>query len=754
MSGRQDRRREDPPLLRGERLFAGDHRVDGQAYLALVRSPHPRARVTGVDLAAALALPGVIAAWTGDDLGLGGRGLPVPPIPGVDLRPRPILAGDAVRYIGEPVVAIVAESRQAAADAVEMVWIDFEPEPGYGGVEAALAGGASPIHPGMSSNRAGTLHRGFGDPEAAFAGAVAVGATLRLARVSGGYLEPRAVTALPEAGGSLTLHSSTQWVFGVREAVAQALDLDPGRITVKAGAVGGGFGAKGMAYPEEVLAAMAARRLGRPVQWVGSRSEDTAATAQHHGTVVELELAAELDGTLRGLRGRILHQLGAYATSAAGQIDNICSHIISAYRLPAFDVACDLVYTDTAPSGFIRGGGREVGVYAIERLLDRLALRLGLDPVELRRRNLIQPDQMPYDTGYRSPRGGVVYDGGDYPAMLERAVAMLGPAEGHPEPAPSECEGWAVACFVESTGIGAPEHARARIESDGTITVRVGTTPQGQGHETVAARVAAERLGWPEECIRVVAGDSTAVPFGAVTAGSRSGVEMGNAVSRVAQAARQRLVELGAEHLEAAPADVVVEPTGASVRGAPTRTVPLAELVGDGIEVAEVYDASGGNAYAGGCAAARVRVDLETGLVAIDRYVMVHDAGRQLHAPIVQGQAHGGLAHGIGYALLEEAAYTDTGEFLSASFLDYMLPTIGEVVPDPRMEHLDSPASSNPEGVRGVGEGGTIPAAPVLAGAIENALKSRGIDVFLDTLPVTPERILAALEAGWVRAGG
>ncbi len=734
----RDRRLEDPPLLRGEARFAADHRPAGLAHLAVVRSPLPHGLLGRIDAAAARRSPGVLAVWTADDLPPGARLTAAVP-PGVEARPRPLLAQGRVRYVGEPLAVVVADDRGTAADAAQRVEVELDPLPGVGGVETALGPDARPIHEDMVSNLAGSVRRAFGDAERAFAGARRVAATFRLARVSGGYLEPRAVTAEPAPGGGLVVHTSTQWVFGVRDAIAEALGMERSRVRVLAPSVGGAFGAKGMPYPEEVLAAFAALRLGRPVQWVASRSEDTPATAQSHGTVLDLELAADPDGRLRGLRGRVLHDLGAYAASGSMQVDNIGSHLSGAYRLPALDVRFDLVYTNEVPTGFIRGGGREVGIFAVERLMDLLARELGLDRFEIRRRNLVRPEEMPYATGYAGARGPTVLDGGDYAALLDRARELAG--------SPGEGEGMGVACFVEATGIGQPERARLRVGGDGRVTAWIGTTPQGQGHRTVAARLVAERLGWPVDRVRVVSGDSAAVDFSSNTSASRSAVEMGNAVARAAHAARRRLLELAAERLEVDPADVVLGPWGAEVRGVPTRTLPLDQLVGDGLEVAEVHDPGGRRAYAAGCAVAVVRVDPETGAVRPVRYVMVHDVGRPLHARIVEGQAQGGFAHGLGYALFEEAAYAADGGFLSPTFLDYLIPTAPDV-PEPVIAHLDTPALSNPEGLRGAGEGGAIPVAAVILSAVEDALQRQGVEAFWDRLPLTPEAVALARRRG------
>jgi carbon-monoxide dehydrogenase large subunit len=414
------------------------------------------------------------------------------------------------------------------------------------------------------------------------------------------------------------------------------------------------------------------------------------------------------------------------------------SHLLSAYRLPALKVSVELVYTNTPPSGFIRGGGREVGNFAIERLVDRLARELRIDPVEVRRRNLVPPSAMPYETGYRTPRLDTVFDGGDYPAMLEKAWAEVG-GEAF-RASPPKAQGLGVACFTESTGIGEPEHARVAMDGTGGVTLYIGTTPQGQGHETAAALVAGEHLGWPAEMITVVAGDSAAVPTGRNTAASRSAVEMGSAAGLVADATRRKLLEVAAERLEVSPEDLELSPEGARVRGVPDRQLTLPELIPEGIVVAEVYDPERRRAYAAGCAAIVAEVDIETGAVQVRRHVFVHDVGRPINPMVVDGQVHGGAAHGLGYALFEEFAYDEDAAPRTSGFLDYSIVSTGEVL-EPETSDIDTPSPSNPGGFRGAGEGATLPVAAAVAAAVEDALRRAGVDVFITELPMSPDRL-------------
>jgi carbon-monoxide dehydrogenase large subunit len=599
----------------------------------------------------------------------------------------------------------------------------------------------------MRSNLAHKASTTYGDIKAAFApGGVTAKIRLTTARVAGAALEPRAVTAAPDAGGGIEVWTSTQSVFGVRAVIASTLNLEEEKVRVLAEDVGGGFGAKAPVFPEEVLTAVTAWRLKRPARWVASRSEDGATTAQAHGTVIEMELASDRDGKLRGLRGRMIHDIGAYAGSGAAQPMNIIPHMVSAYVLPAMEMETELVYTNTVPAGFIRGGGRPLGNYAIERVVDQLARALGIAPAELRRRNLVQPEQMPYETGYPMGRRGMVYDSGDYPRLLELALETLGDVTKLQDGQDGRLIGVGLACCVESTGWGRGEPAKIRVNKDGTVHLYVGSTPQGQGHQTVAAQIAADRLGWPIEKIQVTAGDTQHVPFANMTAGSRTAVQVGNATARAATSMRRQLFERAGEVLEADADDLVLEDGVIGVRGAPAKRIPVTDVLPDqGLEVLETFDPTRSSTYASGCHAAVVAVDPETGHVDVLRYVIAHDVGKAINTQIVEGQMHGGYAHGLGYALYEAAIYDPDGIFRTASFLDYTIVGTGEVAAEPVLAHIETPTDTNPEGFKGAGEGGTIPVPAAISSAVEDALRKRKADVVIDTLPITPDRIVELL---------
>ena len=749
--GRRTRRVEDERLIAGAGRYAGDIKLDGLLHAVFCRSTLPHARIRAIDRSAARAMPGVIAVWTADDLpeviaGLG-ESSPV----GVEHRGRPILNRDEVNYVGEAYAMVVAESSYQAQDAAEQVSPELDPLPGVGDVVTAGAAGAPKVHAEMKSNIAHASSITYGDAESAFA-SDSVTAKIRLstARVAGAAMEPRSVTATPDPDtGGIKIWTSTQNVFGVKHAVASTLGLDAEKVRVLAEDVGGGFGAKGSVFPEEILTALAAWRLKKPVRWVASRSEDGATTAQGHGSVIEVELASDRDGKLRGLRGRLIHDVGAYAGSGTGQPEIIIAHMISAYVLPAMEVEHQLVYTNAVPSGFIRGGGRPLGNYAMERVMDRLARALDLEPAELRRRNLIQPDQIPYTTGFPAGRRGYVYDSGNYPRLLELALEKLGPDPGREGQADGRLVGFGVACCVESTGFGRGEPAKIHVSKDGVAHVYVGSTPQGQGHETMVALVTAERLGWPFDKIRVTAADTQHVPFALLTAGSRSAVQVGNAAAQAATAMREIILKRAGDVLEADVQDLVLEEGVIGVRGAPATQVPATDVLpNEGLEVLESFDPQRSLAFSSGCHAAVVAVDPETGQVEVLKYVIAHDTGKAINPVTLEGQLHGGFAHGLGYALYEAAIYDTDGSFRTASFLDYTIVTTGEVGVTLDLVSSETPTDANPEGFKGAGESGTIPVPAAISNAVEDAVRKRNPNAVIDRLPITPDRIVELLSAG------
>ena len=717
--GRSLKRLEDPPLLQGRGRYSADHNPPGTLHLAIRRAGVPRASNLRVDLEAAKAMPGVVGAWSFGQLGLADDFMPDPnPQQPLAVR-RPVLAWDEVRFEGDAVAVIAAETEYQAQDAADAIDVDLaplDPAPGTLPAQGFAKGYVSEID---------------GAP-------VKVRCRLSMARICGAAMEPRAAFAEWDAKEQrLVIRASVGGVHVLREAVARCLGLQPPQVVALAEDVGGSFGAKNHPYPEYVIVSAVSRLLNRPVRWVASRSEDGHTTGQSHAAELDLEVAADKDGRLRGLRGRISWTVGAYLGRGAFQTDGMASHAMSAYRMPAFDVEVVGSTSDTPPAAFIRGGGRPVGNFAIERAVDRLARRLGMDPIELRRRNLVTPADMPYSTGLRE----IVYDGGDYPRLLDLALETAGADDVRRRQKAGEPIGIGVAMCVESTGIGMAEPSRVAIRADGTAAVYVGSTPQGQGHQTFVAQVVADRLGWPIEQIEVHAGDSRDVPFSFVTAGSRSALEVGNSVAISASAARQALLDRAADRLEAAHEDVVVSVAGALVRGVPDRKIPLHDLVGDGLEAKGTWDSKGKSAWASSCHIAVVSVDAETGGVGMLKYVIAHDSGQPINPLTLEGQLHGGYAHGLGYALFEEALYSPDGSFRSPSFLDYTVVTAAEVDTEPELIHTETASSQNPEGFRGVGEAGTIAVPAAVANAVEDALYAMGYEAFVDSVPITPLKL-------------
>lgn len=725
--GRSMKRREDPPLIQGLGRYAADNHAPGTVHMAVRRAGVPRADGLKVDVSAALAMPGVVGAWVVGQIGLADDYMPDPnPQQPLPIR-RPILAKDEVRFEGDAVAVLAAETEYQAHDAIDAIDVEANQI-----LQAARALPAQRFR--------------IGDAGVAIEQApVRVRQRLAMARIAGAAMEPRAAFAdWNDSEQKLYIRASVGGVHVLRETVARCLGLERSQVIALSGDVGGSFGAKNHPYPEYIMAAAISRLIKRPVRWVSNRSEDGHTTGQAHGAELDLEIASDKEGRLAGLRGRFTWTIGAYFGRGALQEESMASHAMSAYRMPAFDVEVAPRHSDTPPSAFIRGGGRPVGNFGIERMIDRLARRLSLDPIELRRRNLIGPSDKPYETGLNA----IVYDGGDYPRLLELAVERIGASDVRRRQHAGEPVGVGVAMCLESTGIGQPEPSRVAVTADGTARVSLGSTSQGQGHQTFIAQIVADRLGWPIERIEVTAGDSRTVGSLFVTAASRSALEFGNSVALSAASARRMLLERASQKLEAAAEDLVLDFRGVGVRGVPDRRVSLEDLVGEGLEAVEVWDSKGKKAWASSCHAAVVSVDAETGGVGVERYVIAHDSGRLINPMIVEGQLHGGYAHGLGYALFEEALYSPDGNFQSPSFLDYTIVSAPELRAEPELIHTETASPHNPEGFRGAGEAGTIAVPAAIANAIEDAMYAMGYDVAVDSVPVTPLKLWNLMRAG------
>lgn len=752
--GARVRRVEDSRLVRGAGRYVGDIVLPGMLHAGFVRSPHAHARTLSLDLSAARELPGVVAAYAGGDLPELAEPTPIMHWPH-ELRGHGFipLAHHRVRFAGEPVAVVLADDPSVLEDAIETVAVDYEPLPAVTDVERATE--QAPIWEDAPDNRAVCLSMGFGDVQGIFETAeVVVEERFAFARAAGAAMEPRAVLAVPgeEAGIRVTLWDSTQAPHNVRDRVSTYLGLQPDEVRVVAPDVGGGFGVKGRVYQEEYVLPALALRLGRPVRWVATRTEDFLTTSHGRAQVHFARLAARADAAILAIDDRILQDSGAYTPFGAGVAMNTSRHIMGPYRMQAARVQIETIFTNKVITGPLRGGGRPQGIYVMERLLDRLARRLDLDPAEIRRRNFIPPHSFPYDTGFHGRHGSVIYDSGNFPEYLNRALEVINYEGVRRQQAEARRQGQylgvGLAAFIESTGTGS-EGARVEVAENGAVRVAVGSPSQGQGHATSFAQVAAQRLGVPVERVQVVSGDTKVLQSGTGTFASRMAVYGGNAVAKVAGSVRRKALQIAADMLEIAPEDLEIAGGWVSVKGYPDRGVDLVEVAhvaasrGEALRADEEFEPEHASMWAGGVNVALVEVDVETGKVTILRYVVVHDAGTLINPTIVEGQIHGGVAHGIGNVLYEGMSYADEAQPASVTFADYPMPGAGDVPPI-EIVHCETPSPFNVEGIKGAGEGGTIAGIPTLVSAVEDALAPFGVT--LSDVPIRPEDVVRALE--------
>ncbi len=765
------RRREDPRLLRGEGRFLDDVTLPGMLHAAFLRSPHAHARLRAVCTDRARALPGVAAVFTFADLARWLKPLPLfgAPPPGltasvnVEFRqaPQRALCEDRARYVGEIVAMVVADSRARAEDALDLIEVDWEPLPAVVDMQAAAEPGAPLVHEAWGTNVAVAFTHAVGDVEGAFRRAdVVVQETFRIQRYVGMPIETRGVIATwDRRDGSLTTWNSTQVSHFVQQGLAATFGVPHHKIRVIAPDLGGGFGTKASGYPEDQLVPIAALVLGRPIKWVEDRREHMMGAAHARHQVHDIALAAARDGTILAVRDRIWLDLGAFNVWGIVLPYNTVAHLLGPHRVRALEVEVRGVVTHKTPNAPYRGAGRPETVFAMDRAVDRLARTLGLDPAEVRRRNYLRADELPWDLGIPYRDGNrLVYDSGDFAGALEAALDAAGYQEFRREQerlrARGIYRGIGISGYVEGTAIGPFEGATVKLDLDGRVLVATGAVSSGQGHETTFAQVAADVLGVPLEWVTVVGGDTAAVPFGVGTFASRSAVTAGNAVADACRRVRAKLVEAAAAVLEAAPADVEIEDGRAFVRGAPASAVTLDRVVRAALPTfaragvrapdfeATAYHHVPTVTFASAVHVAQVEVDPGTGLVRLLRYVVAHDCGKVINPLIVEGQIHGGVAQGVGGALLEELVYDDQGQLLTGSLMDYLVPTAPDLPPIETV-HLECPSPRNPLGAKGMGEGGAISPPAAIANAIEDALAPFGV-VIRET-PVSPSRLLALI---------
>ena len=757
------RRKEDQRFVTGRGRYVEDLRFPGMLHAAFVRSPHAHAHVRSIDTTAARAMTSVAGVYTARDLPECAR--PIPPsmaAPG-GFRPtaQPVFADPLVRYVGEVVAAVVAEDPYSAADAAAAVLVHYEPLPAAGTVERALDPGGARVFDGWPDNVAGLSSARVGDVAAGFAGAhVVVEARLGIGRVHGVPIETRGIVATPEGpDGRLTLWTSSQSPYGLRGVIAGAFGLAEERVRVVVVDTGGGFGIKGHAYSEDLIVAAAARRLGRPVKWAESRREHFLTASPDRGQQHVARLGFTRDGRITALQTRFTREHGAYVASGEVVTRNTINHLPGPYRIPSLEASGSNVVTNAVFGGAYRGSGRPEANFVLERLMDRGARALGMDPAELRRRNLVRAEEMPYRTGLVYRDGTPVsYDPADYVDSFDRLLLDFGYSEWRARQRESAGSarpvGVGLAAYVQGTGVGPFESADVRIDSTGAVHVYIGVSSQGQSHETTMAQIAAAELGVDPERVFVIAADTTLLPYGNGTGGSRVAANAGPSVARTAREVAGKARVVAAEMLECAPADVVLAAGRAHVAGLPERGVALGDLARAAVRSRTLlreqrpglqacgYFAPETVTFAFGAQACAVEVDVDTGRIRILRYVAAHDCGRAINPMIVDGQLHGGLAGGIGTALMEDLRYDEDGQLLTGSLMDYAIPAAADL-PAFETRTLAFPSTRNDLGIKGVGESAIIAPPAAIANAVEDALAGRGADVL--EVPITPVRVWMAL---------
>ena len=753
--GARRKRVEDPRLVQGQGQYVDDFRLPGTVEVQFVRSAYAHARIVGVDLEAARAAPGVVAAWDGARL------KDTPRVPNrlafkeLNLSPLPPLAHDVVTMVGYPVAAVVAADRYQARDAADLVEVEYDPLPVVVGAERALEPDAPVIYPQFGSNVAYRVTKEGGDVDGAFAGAKHT-LSLRLAhsRLAQVPLETRGILASYDRDADrLTVWRSTQSPFMTRGLLAAVLGRSEETIRVVAPDVGGAFGSKSALYPDELATVLLAMELGRPVRWVSTRQEDLQLTVQGRDQTNLVDVAFGDDGVVTGLKVRTIFDIGGVLMHpVAAPPSRVTDYATGAYRIPAFRAEAVGVYTNTSPTGPYRGAGRPEAAFIAERTIEEVGRALGLDPVEVRRRNFIRPEQFPYKTPV-----GSTYDSGDYELALGRALELVNydglRDEQRRARERGELVGVGLSTAIEVSGQG-EEFGSIEVEPDGTIVARTGSSSHGQGHETSFAQVIADRLGVPFERIRLLHGDTAETPRGGGTGGSRSMVVGGSAMAAAGDGLKQKAVRVAAALLEASVDDLVYERGGVQVAGVPERRVELAQIaraasegVGlgpdeRGLRQDEQFK-PGGDAVPFGTAVAVVRIDRETGRVALERLVAVDDIGTVVNPLIVYGQVAGGLAQGIAEALYERMAWDEEGQLLTATLGDYALPT-AHMVPDYELDLVETPSPNNPLGAKGVGESGCVTAPPAIVNAVLDALAPLGIRDL--QMPLTSDKIWRAIE--------
>jgi aerobic carbon-monoxide dehydrogenase large subunit len=766
--GARVKRLEDPALLSGRGRFVDDVKLPGLLHACFVRSPHAHAKLGAIDAKAALIMPGVHAVITADDLPETMR-QPIPLLaPQLALavtRTQTALARDEVCYVGQPVAVVIADTRYIAEDAAALVIVHYDVLAAISDCRDAIRDGAPRSHSDLASNIAATFKLTYGDVDGAFTGAAHVFEEQIWQHRGGGMaIETRAVLASHDAAAdTLTVWSATQTPHIGRRILADLLGRELESIRMIAPDVGGGFGPKAIFYPEEAVIPAAALKLGRPVKWIEDRREHFLCATQERDQYWNVVIAVDAEARIRGVRGQLLHDSGAFVPWGIIMPYLAAATVPGPYVVPAYRLDTMVVLTNKVPTTPVRGAGRPQAVFAMERLLDRVAVQLGLDRAEVRRRNLIKPEQMPYRVGLMFRDGKpLVYDSGDYPKVQATALRSAG-YEAFRERQRAAREqgryiGIGLGNYVEGTGLGPFEGVTVRVLPSGKVAVASGATNQGQGTRTLLSQIVAEQVGCRLDDIIMTLGDTAAIAQGVGAFASRQAVNAGSSALIAGQSVRAQIIALAANALGVPASDIDLDDGKATASSGNKPSIGLGELArlaqgspgvslptgqAAGLEHTAYYTPSQA-AYCSGTHVAEVEVDLMTGGVKILKYTVAHDVGRVINPLIVDGQVQGGVAHGIGNALLEWMRYDANAQPLTTSFADYLLPMATDV-PTCAIEHVESVNPLNPLGVKGVGEGGAIPTPAAIIAAIENALSPFNVH-FAET-PLTSERIVATLQA-------
>ena len=764
--GQSLKRNEDPRLLSGTALFVDDVHLPNMAHAAFLRSPYAHARIRAIDTAAALQLPGVIAVFTAHDLGAYWQPAPLlvdpPPIRRLTFaeRTHPPLAKDKVRYTGEPVAVVIAESRYLAEDALELIRVDYDSLPVVVDLEQAAAPGAVLIHEDLPDNTAAHVVQEKGSyAQAAGQAALIVRRRFSYDRGTAAAMENRGLVASWDSlSQRLTVWDTTQAPIPIRNGLASRLGLSENQVHLIAPFLGGGFGPKVMMfYSEELVIPWAAMRVGRPVKWIEDRFENFYATSQERGQVHESEMALSPEGIILGVKDVFLHDSGAYDPYGLTVPINSQGTLLGTYRVPNYYSEFKAIFTNRIFVTPYRGAGRQHGVFVMERLLDLAARQLGIDRVEIRRRNLLLPGDFPFNNEViYQDFAPLIYDSGSYEPVLDKAMKMIGyrnfvEVEQPRLKAEGKKVGLGIVSYVEGTGIGPYEGARVQVLSNGKVSVVTGVGTQGQGHFTSFAQIAADQLGVNLREVEVVTGDTDQFHWGTGTFASRGAVVAGSAVYEAARAVRQKVLDLAAVELGAQVDELVIARGEVQVRGDPSRCVELgrlAELANPlrgavkpgsepGLEATRYFGPDMG-ATSCGVHALILEVDPHTLMVNILKYVVVHDCGRIINPMIVEGQVHGGVAQGIGNAFYERLACDASGTLQNATLRRYLLPTALEV-PDIEVGHMETLSPLNPLGIKGTGEAGAIPVGAAFAQALEDALDRPKLEIL--EIPLSPGRL-------------